>query len=171
MSKTLIFTNPGGISNHHRFRNILTSSKLSLMKKKLITLAFLTIGIVGLLSAQRSGNYYTDNYYTDNSDYRYQYRYNNSYNDYYGNYRRPNDRRRGSYSNKRMSSKDRKRLSKLQRKYRRTEKCAWENGRLSKSEIRRLDEIQRDIDRIYRKYERNRNNRNRDERRGRRSCP
>ena len=130
------------------------------MKKRLFTIGVLLLGFVGLLSAQRY-----ENYYSDNSDYRYQYRYNNYQNDSW----RASDGRRANGIVDRMSQRDRKKLSKLTRKYRHTEKCALENGRLSRRERQKLDKIQRDIDRIFRKYERRNNSRNNN--RGRNGCP
>lgn len=146
------------------------------MKGPIITLAILIISSLSMLTAQRSYTYY------DNGSYdRYQYRYNDrgDYRDDYryddrGDYRR--DRNRSSYRRdnnvySRMSQRDRKRLVKLERKYRETERCAWENGRLSRKEIRKLDNIRDDIDRLTRKYRRNNRPNNRRNNGGWRGCP
>ena len=57
----------------------------------------------------------------------------------------------------RLSYRDQRRITKLERKYVRTEEFAWEDGYLSRRERRSLRSIQRDIDRIWARYERNRN--------------
>jgi hypothetical protein len=142
------------------------------MKGPIITLAILIISSLSVLTAQTS---YT--YYDNGSNDRYQYRYNdrgNYQDNYRDDYRR--DRNRSSYRRdnnvySRMSQRDRKSLNKLERKLRETERCAWENGRLSRNEIRKLDNIRDDIDRLIRKYDRRDRYNDRPNNGGRRSCP
>ena len=130
------------------------------MKKRLFPIAVLLVGFVVSLSAQRY-----DNNYSANVDYRYQYR-NSSYQN---NSWRAYDGRQANRIVQRMSQRDRKRLSQLERKYRQTERRAWENGSLSRRERQKLDRIQRDINNLFRKYERRNNSRNNN--RGRNGCP
>jgi len=120
------------------------------------------------------------------SNYSYSnYEYNNGYhstsynNDYRDNNRRGGDYERGGdrnyrggrdyngtrrYKRKRytvrfnqLSYRDQKRVTKLERKYIRTEKCAWDDGHLNRRERKNLRSIEGDIDRIWARYERYRN--------------
>lgn len=76
-----------------------------------------------------------------------------------------NDRRR-RYKRKRyrirfenLSLRDQRRIVKLERKYERKERRAWGDGHLSRREKRQLRNIQIEIDRIWARYERYRNDR------------
>jgi len=147
------------------------------MKGLTITLTILMTASLSVLTAQRDYSYYDGG-----SNYRYQYRYDDNRYDDRGYYRddyrdnRRRDRNRSSYTRdnhiySRMSRRDRKRLTKLERKFRHAEKCAWENGHLSRKEIRKLDNIRDDIYKLTRKYDRGRRNNIRRNNNGRRSCP
>lgn len=142
------------------------------MKGLIITMTILMTSSLSVITAQ-----WNSSYYDSGPNYRYQYRYDDRGNNR-DNYRddRRRDRNRSSYTRdnyiySRMSQRDRKRLTKLERKFRHTEKRAWENGRLSRKEIRKLDNIRDDIYRLTRKYDRGRRDNNRRNNNGRRSCP
>jgi len=153
------------------------------MKKKLTLLPLLFLFVLNIGHSQSRAAYlglgdYLNLYVNDN-------RSNNRYNDYERSQsRRNNDRGRDQYRNDRyeyrssyrrdhnaysgMNQTDRKDLRRLEKKFRKRENRAWEDGYLSEHERRRIREVQRDIDRIYDNYyarldRRNRrsNNRNR----------
>jgi len=134
--------------------------------KKIFTLSAIMI-FATILSAQRGG---TDR---NNSN---EYSYNDNYNDDYRNDRTGSEYRnsRGSILNNskvankykrrqykvrfnQLSYRDQKRITKLERSYVTAENKALRNGHLSNREAKYLRTIERDIDKIWSKYERNRN--------------
>lgn len=111
------------------------------MKTKLFFTALMIMGFVTLSLAQRghrngprgNGNgYYTYTTYGNNNS-------NNRYDHYLD----------------RMNRSDRKRLRNLIRKLEERERCAWEDGRVSRREVRRINEVRDDIDRLVYRYRRN----------------
>jgi len=111
------------------------------MKAKLFFTALMIIGFWNLSLAQRG---HRNGHYNDNhTSYRYS-NYGNSY--HYNTYDR--------YAN-RMNKHDRKRLRKLTRRLQERERCAWEDGYVSRRERRRIREVQNDIDDLLSYYRRN----------------
>jgi len=115
------------------------------MKTKLFFTVLMMIGFMALSHAQRghrngprgNGNgYYT--YTTYGGD-----NYNNRYNYYLD----------------RMNRSDRKRLRRLIRKLEERERCAWEDGRVSRREARRINDVRDEIDRLTYRYRANNRNR------------
>jgi uncharacterized protein YxeA len=120
------------------------------MKVFIYTLTVLIISSMSILSAQSRYNY-------NNSYSSYNYNNNKSRNYRNDNFRSSYNRNLNAYS--RMSQRDRRRLVKLETKFRKTERYAWRDGRLSQRERRSLNAITNDINRIVNRYiTRNRNN-------------
>lgn len=119
------------------------------MKVLIYTLTIFVISSMSILSAQ--GSYSYNNNSRSNYDNGHQSNYRNN------NYRSAYRRNLNAYS--RMSQRDRRRLVKLETKFRKTEKYAYRDGRLSQRERRSLNAITYDINRIVNRYvTRNRNN-------------
>ena len=144
------------------------------MKRIITVSAFLILTLS--LSAQHgsTSNYHYNDYNSSNGYYNTVYQNENRDNNRRGgNYERGRDRyeKRGNdyrgtrrYKSKRysvrfnqLSYRDQKRVKKLERKYKRTEKCAWDDGYLSRRERKNLRSIEGDIDRIWARYQRYRN--------------
>lgn len=132
------------------------------MKKILI---LLPVFLITFLSSSHTQTRYAN---VDNYDYRSNNsnRNNDRYDDR-SNRRRQNYRRNHSvYS--RMSQRDRRTLRDLEKKLRKREDRAWEDGYLSQRDRRKLREIERDIDELLYKY--TRRDRRQNNNRGRWSC-
>lgn len=71
--------------------------------------------------------------------------------DYNNDYRNTNyQRNHNVYA--RMSYKDRKKLRKLERRLQDRVDCAWEDGRISKKDRRRINDVKKDIDKLIYPY-------------------
>lgn len=119
------------------------------MKKILFTLMCLGIGMS--LNAQSASNYYHnyDRHYDDRYDDR---RDSRDYDRYRSDYRSYNSAYRGRY----LPIEVRNELRNLERKLAHRKKCAWEDGRISRREARRIRDVERDIAQLLYRYSSNR---------------
>ena len=125
--------------------------KFEIMKRKLFLATFMSIFICSLAISQRGnrnsncGTTYTTYSYNEN---------------YYDDYRdRPNFRREYDRYYSKMNRADRRRVNELLDRLHRTERRAWEDGYLSRRDRNRIVDVEQDIDRIFLRYRRDRNNR------------
>lgn len=111
------------------------------MKSKVLFTALLLIFFASAMKAQRAP-IYSDRYHTS-------YHYNNNHRyvdrsyDRYDRYYRYFDR---------MDRYDRKQLNKLIRRLDERKLFAWEDGHLSRREIRRIQDVEYDIERLISQY-------------------
>jgi len=107
------------------------------MKKKLFFSTLMVIGFCTISLAQR-GPHHGNRYHTS-----YSYNSDRGYYNAYGSY--------DLYAS-RMDRYDRKRLRKLVSKLRERERCAWEDGFVTRRERRRINEVRADIEYLIRPF-------------------
>lgn len=118
------------------------------MKCKVLLTALLLIFLASGMKAQR-GPYYSDRYHVS-YNYNDNVRHHNRY-DSHDRYYRYIDR---------MDRYDRKQLRNLVRILEDRKRCAWEDGHLSRREIRRIQDVEYDLDRLISQYKRPRKRNN-----------
>jgi len=114
---------------------------MTVMKTKLLLAAMVLFGLMMTTTtqAQRDGRYHTSYSYGDGY-------YGNNYRNGYSNYDR--------YYN-RMSRSDRKCLKRLLRKLEDRKYDGWRDGYLNRREVKRIRDVERDIDKLMSRYRRN----------------
>lgn len=128
------------------------------MKTKYLLTGLFILSLATIGMSQR-GPYHNDRY---NNHYTYGQYSGGDYN--YNNYHRYRRHQRH------MTPRDRKRLNRLIYKLEDRKRCAWEDGYLSGRDINRIQEVERDIDLLIRRYDRRGRNYNGNYRSRRNRC-